>query len=657
MLEPLAGWYREVFAPQVVLPSPESWVNSLQQEMRFPLHFTQHNLERGPDGGLGEPTLFVVDPGSPLDLIDLWNIRLYRRHVIPINLRWFAALTSFMRDFITRNYRPLRGNPHGVMTHTTLEFGRSIGQARAQAIVNDAQLGDLPPGSWQFKVWYDRIWTRIREDHVWGARRARVTATSTDLELTVADDKRERSLQFATVSPDFASNYDNSPSAWVNVLNFHSYRSVGALAISLPGNFAPNSTTRLRLGGVALISREGFVLPQQYKGHGEYLRMMTGGEAMTDWLKQRGVTGEISSSGRVVEQVMDSLGGFWGVRLLADRETVQRLDKMAKRVKKYKDGTVEEYQDRTAAATDWVALLAKRAKDMWSGNLTLDRFVDANILKLGLALECTHCACVNWYGIEDLREQLTCERCRKEFKFPQGSIGFKNTPWKFRVIGPFSVPGYANGAYATALTLRVFAETLTSGHASLVYSPGLNISASGQQPFEVDFSFWYRRDAWGHDEETVTVFGEANSFGDKCFHTIDIARMRKVAELFPGSFLVFAALKNTLHADEKSAIAELAQWGREPLDDGRPRAPVIVLTGTELFCSWHLLDTWKGLDGKRKEIADSSHFRLDNLWTLADVTQQVYLDMMGRSEELRRKWDEQAAKVAKNARRRRKSGK
>ena len=49
----------------------------------------------------------------------------------------------------------------------------------------------------------------------------------------------------------------------------------------------------------------------------------------------------------------------------------------------------------------------------------------------------------------------------------------------------------------------------------------------------------------------------------------------------------------------------------------------------------------------RKQLAESGHQRIDNLWTLADLTQQIYLGMPSRSEELRRKWD--AARITQRA--------
>jgi hypothetical protein len=237
----------------------------------------------------------------------------------------------------------------------------------------------------------------------------------------------------------------------------------------------------------------------------------------------------------------------------------------------------------------------------------------------------------NWCGLGSLREQLTCERCLKDFDFPQGSLNFHNTPWQYRVVGPFSGPNYAGGAYATILALHVFARNLDIGHTNLTYATGLNFRIDQESPFEVDFTFWYQRsELFDHEEEPVLVFGEAKSFAVSSFGTKDITRMRRFAEKFPGAFLVFATLKDALAEHEKAEIAALALWGREFLDDGRPRAPVIVLTGTELFSEEHVKQTWEALNDQRGQLAAWPALRLDNLWTLADLTQQVYLGLPDR---------------------------
>ena len=169
------------------------------------------------------------------------------------------------------------------------------------------------------------------------------------------------------------------------------------------------------------------------------------------------------------------------------------------------------------------------------------------------------------------------------------------------------------------------------GDTKLTYATGLNFGLENKKPFEVDFTLWYQRDdLFDHDEEPVLVFGKAKSFAVDSFKAKDIARMRRLAEKFPGGFLVFAMLKDALTDREKAEIAPLALWGWELLDDGRPRAPAIVLTGTELFSEGHVKQTWEALNDQRGQLVASPTVRLDNLWTLANLTQQAYLGLPDR---------------------------
>lgn len=103
--------------------------------------------------------------------------------------------------------------------------------------------------------------------------------------------------------------------------------------------------------------------------------------------------------------------------------------------------------------------------------------------------------------------------------------------------------------------------------------------------------------------------------------------MRKLGWKFPGAFLVFATLKDTLSDTEKKLVADLASWGRVRLKDGRPHSPVIVLTGIELFAQWDIHEAWKKLGGRHAKFVEPAHGRLSNLWEFAEITQQLYLDL------------------------------
>jgi hypothetical protein len=117
--------------------------------------------------------------------------------------------------------------------------------------------------------------------------------------------------------------------------------------------------------------------------------------------------------------------------------------------------------------------------------------------------------------------------------------------------------------------------------------------------------------------------------------------LKKLAVRFPGSILVFATMKQAteLSTDEITRIATLAEWGREYISERRQsRAPVIVLTGTELFASYSIHEAWEKVGGRHAEIAKSGWIRTENLRVLADLTQQLYLHMPSYSEWLEEKW-------------------
>ena len=143
-----------------------------------------------------------------------------------------------------------------------------------------------------------------------------------------------------------------------------------------------------------------------------------------------------------------------------------------------------------------------------------------------------------------------------------------------------------------------------------------------------------------YDFPTELVFGEAKSFGGEnrrqgnaikdSFGDIDIERMRKLAIRFPGSILVFATMKRgeEFSSDELARLSHLAEWGREPISERhQSRAPVIILTGTELFAPHSLHATWEEVGGRHGELAGHRSISNESLRTLADLTQQLYLNM------------------------------
>ena len=628
--------YKDAFAPTILKHEPSAWLRLVEEYGRTPLIFTLHGLEERFTNSDWNPRIFVANPTSPLDLLDLWNLRLIHRDVLPVNSEWLSALRDYLRDFIARNHRPLPGNPHGVMIHTTVEIGNSFSEKEAEHLVRDA-FTDLPDRSWLFKLWYDHLWDSYDDDHISQPSPVQIYAKSSRLDLPVAEEGTP-SIQFQSLAPEFAADYGSSYARWVNVVSladlFDQYR----VALTLPSTSVSSPYHHLYAGGPLLVSQEGFVLPQHFKQHRTYLRLLSGTEAVIDWFKRHNIIATASDAGRVADQILSSVGGFWGAPLLQDKNTLVLLDKMSKSRRLRDEDTIEEYPDRTASVGAWQGVAKQRENGVWRPENYLDRLVEAGALKLGLSVRCPNCEKKNWYGLDALAEKVSCERCLKIFSFPQGSLHFQRSPWGFRVAGPYSVPDFANGAYATVLALRCMARGIELGENNLTFSTNLDLKLSDER-LEIDFACWFQQKSYGlRNNEPVFVVGEAKSFAKNAFSKEDVARLKRIGEKMPGTFLVFATLKLGLSDAEHVQIAKLATWGRLPSADNRPRNPVIVLTGTELFAAHSISEAWREAGGKRKSLAEPGYVRMDNLQTLADLTQQVYLGLQPVQEWLHEYW-------------------
>ena len=617
--------YMDAFEPEIQEPNADNWLSAEHSAALSPLRFTRYGIDRHPDGS-SDPRVFVADPKSPLDLLDLWNLRQFCGNVIPVNVRWFSAFRDTLREFIERTHRPLPGNPHGVMIGTVVEFGRSIDPHFAEEI-SKTILNDLPQRSWTRKMWYDEIWDTRLNDVMAQRERAQIEAKSQHLDI-VLESEAEPVATLPSLSPEFAAPYGGHAARWANVVSLSDFVGRSEWALTLPSTPLTLMNSRLRRGRALIVSREGFVLPQRNKDHPQFLWFFRGTEAISEWLRERGIDASPSDSGRIADQVLASVDGFWGAHLLSDEETLKLLDKMSKSVRTFLEGErIEEYPDRTAHVSTWLDLVKSRNARELASQLDVQSFVKAGVLRLGLAITCSSCEYQNWYGIGQISERLVCERCRRHYDFPQGTLNFKNTPWRYRVTGPFSVPNYADGAYATVLVLRCLTIGLGFGRHPITYSSNLNLLVAGKN-IEVDFACWYSRERMlGLSEEPYFVVGESKSFAIDAIGEVDVSRLKTIGKVLPGTVLVFSVLKEDLSDQEKKRIGRLALWGRETTSGGRWRAPVIVLTGTELFASHSVEDEWKERGGRRQTLTEPGYVRMDNLETLADLTQQVYLDL------------------------------
>jgi hypothetical protein len=297
----------------------------------------------------------------------------------------------------------------------------------------------------------------------------------------------------------------------------------------------------------------------------------------------------------------------------------------------------EVFDRRSRSIKDWQDLVARRSK---RHRVSLDEFTKRNVIRLGVETDCPHCQAINWHGLSSVDYEVPCERCLKSYPFPQAKLRTRNRNWAYRVIGPFSVPDYARGAYSTLLALAVM-EHFGPGHQHMTCATGLTLKLEDCE-IEADFVTWHAEQSFGQVLPPRLVIGETKSFGaGELIKPKDIQRLRTLATRLPGTAIVFAVMRDHFTPKETALLLSFVRWCRRPDADGRPSNPVILLTGHELFFDFSLGHTWKQLGGKHCQFSDYRHTR--HIEAFADSTQSIYLGLPSFESE---RWEKLRAKAA-----------
>jgi hypothetical protein len=628
-LHQLEGVFDEVFTPEILTLAPDTVADIVSGNWCNPLHVTHDGLEVH-YGRTIDPAIFVFDGTRPGDLIDYWTLRAGIARVVPIPIQFASELSSFARDFVRRNFRPLPNNTHGVMIRPRVMFGRSIRNEDIPELFEKHFRVDVD-GANCLQDWYPPIWRPSPQIMV-APTRPTVTAATSEQYLGLNGE--EPALEFNALTPDFADLYGGRL-RWANVVRIEDWTRTDHFATTYLDDYRDPKQPSFGGGvGEVLTTSEGFVKLADYSVGRHFWGLESNASAVRTWLANRGVETELSGSGRATQQIIQTLGGLNGVSAVASPDVIQLLNGMAR---KPLAKSMEHHQFRN------------RVRDAVAGRLWNRRaartLIDKDAVELGLEVHCDKCGSWSWYALNELATTLKCGLCLKAFAFPVIDPSAKdNTRWAYRLIGPFAQPDYAQGGYASALSIRFFAVVLQgSSRPGLTWSAGQELKLQGGSRVEADFILWYsRKEIFGHRSSTELVFGEAKSFGRDSFTADDVERMKRLAIAFPGAILVFATMKSAeeLTNDEIARISALARWGRHyETRARRSRAPVIVLTGCELFADYALSRAWEAVGGRHKEIIAPAYVHPDNLRVLADLTQQLYLGMEPYHAAIRRRWE------------------
>lgn len=643
--------YQEAFDPEEITLEPDQIKKIYNKPYGSPLDIGCENIDIYHSDHT-DPMVFILDVTQPKDLIDFWNLRTYKRRILAIPVQWIESLSEFCKDFAIKNYVPLPGNPHGVMIHPTFLFSRSLVDEQIENIIQYLRV--KKKGAICLQKWYPDFWEK-KSDIIWSPNRAVLTVSESKQEITIDDNV---SFKFNNLSPDFVDRYASS-SCWANVIHLREEIDKNEIATVFPASLRNPSFPNLSFDNKRILSNtEGLITYQDHKNWHEYWNVLNGTSAFIKWFETQNVNTEISAAGKTLLQVMKSLQGFWGIRYISHPKIIERLNSMACKLSKRTEtieGQQKEYLGRTVKFDALKEEIHKINEDditteFWKKKV-IESLIKYNVIKLGLEVKCSLCNHRNWYSLNSLKYELVCENCLKTFSFPQDSPSNREINWCYRVIGPFAKPDYAQGAYASVLALRFFNDLDRGLSSSLSWCTSLELTLESGQKSEADFLLWYQRKRIRENNYGVElVFGESKSFAKDSFGEKDLKNLRNLAQKFPGSILVCATMKDKLDADEKKRIAKTAVWGRASAPIGTTRAPLIVLTATELFSqsTLGLRHLWKQKGGKRAQLIEPAYIREDNLRVLADLTQQVYLDLPSYHEWWEAKWKQKKAKKRKS---------
>lgn len=624
VLSYLPNVFRDAFDAEVVTPSAKQWREMIEKGAGYPLHYTVRDIETQFESR-GNPTIFIFDPLNPLDVIDFWNFRIFNRQVLPVNCHWIDECRDTVIRFIRGNYRPLPTNPNGIMIRTAIHVARSMDFERIAEQLRLDEAG-LPQDSLTIQGWYERIW-RKEDRNRSNPSPGILSVKSRDAQVVPTGDERP-TIRFPLQAPDFKTEFHGVGPSWVNVVQVRQYGSIKNFADAMPTSAASDRPGYpLFSAHEQFVSREGYVTFHNYKSDEGYLQLPRREQAVINWLKSEGIEAAPSEAGRIADQVIAAVGGLSGISLLREREVLDLLNKMSISRREWGDGASDEFQDRTAKASVWLSTLKKVQQRAWGKWKALERYVEAGVIRLGLSVSCTHCGKENWYSLEGVAASIECSRCLKSFKYPQGDP-LKKDVWRYRVVGPFASPNYAEGSYCVALTLRLLQQEFGT-IANFTFTTGLDLKI-GERSLETDFFAWHNDSGFRRSTaDPITLIGECKSYGTDVFKLKDIARLKELAIALPGAFLVVATLKDELGAKEIERLRGLARWGWNQ----RVQTPLILLTGVELFDTGPFGSGWEKAAGPRGE-AFKAHRHIFEFDTLAKATQQAILGFT--AEEI---WD------------------
>ena len=101
----------------------------------------------------------------------------------------------------------------------------------------------------------------------------------------------------------------------------------------------------------------------------------------------------------------------------------------------------------------------------------LSQLTERNIIQIGVKPRCPNCGMANWYYVDDIRQQLTCQGCRVLFPLDP------ELTWQYRLN---SLVHAAYALHGTMPLILVLGQLLYESNTSFLFSPNLNLLVKSQ---------------------------------------------------------------------------------------------------------------------------------------------------------------------------------
>jgi hypothetical protein len=570
-------------------------------------------------------TIFYLNHDDPLDVMDFWNLRAVGWDVLPIPkiISQTETAKTAAREFIS-NREDRDVQPPRVGNRVTILKSRSISQEDHRAFVES--LRQDPSQIMLCQNWYPHMWDEFT--HVRGrVRCSQLVAEARNIQIT----DETASLRIPALAPEFmAKIYRGRRWRYANDLTISIYGSTDFRTAVIPPDqqsvsrlfgLGLSDQWRIGPGGVTFLGAlDNWVVDLQQPDPRDVASSVL---ASKGWQKFA-----ISSAGNIAYQMVRHLGGPHAIGLLRSRLLIEYLECLSQGVGRY-----------DLAETFFAQMNRINESSLIKSEIPrlVRRYTDAKIFTLGIEVQCPVCTQHSWHAADAIRYDIQCQRCLSQSSLPihDPRTGLK---WAYKAHGPFAAPKRGGGSYSALLSV----DFLSSFHHPAT-STCLSFTAksSSGRGIEADFMMFYRGSAFW-ESEIEWIFGECKTFN--AFKQEDIDRMQVVADHFPNGVIVFSTLRDQFSQEEKDILTPFVERCRAYGKLDRPRNPVLLLTGTELFAG-SLFGPPRCWGEKGGRFAAYANISVGSLLALCEITQSLYLDLGGWGED----WDVEFARRLETA--------